>query len=497
MTTDAAALSSPPSPSRQSPSGAGPSRPGPQLSAYRLVAAALLVGIGTIAWLVPPPAGVDARAWHLFAIFLVTILAVMLQVLDVLPAAILALVVVLFTGTLKPADVYAGFGSGFILLIIVAFLIGRGVVSSGLGKRIALGMVTLFGRSTLGLGYAMVLSDAIIASAFPSNTARSGVLYPIALSLATTSGSRPEPETRFRLGAYLMMTSMAGLSISSALWFTAMAANPTGAALAKPFGLEITFLSWLTASIVPAFAALVLIPLLIHIVFPPQVRSTPEAPEMAREELRRMGPVSRAEWITGATFLGMVVGWAFAGPLGLDNTAIAFLGLAVLIVAGIFTNEDMKASGDALETFIWFAVLYTLSSQLNALGFMAWAGQHLAAGIQGLDWRVAYVALVTLYVAIHYLFVSQTAHLLALFAVFMQVGVAAGVPPVLLGMMLLFATNFFSVLTPQGSSANVVFAGSGYLRPVEIYVVGLIVTLANLAIFLGIGTPWILLVVAR
>jgi DASS family divalent anion:Na+ symporter len=76
----------------------------------------------------------------------------------------------------------------------------------------------------------------------------------------------------------------------------------------------------------------------------------------------------------------------------------------------------------------------------------------------------------------------------------MAVAIQSGVPPTLIALMLLFATNFFSVITPQGSSANVIFAGSGYLTQGEVYANGGLVTIANLLIFLLIGTPWILLV---
>ncbi len=64
----------------------------------------------------------------------------------------------------------------------------------------------------------------------------------------------------------------------------------------------------------------------------------------------------------------------------------------------------------------------------------------------------------------------------------------------LIAFMLLFATNFFAVITPQGSSANVIFAVSGYLTPDEMYRNGALVTSACLLIFLIIGSPWILLV---
>jgi DASS family divalent anion:Na+ symporter len=85
--------------------------------------------------------------------------------------------------------------------------------------------------------------------------------------------------------------------------------------------------------------------------------------------------------------------------------------------------------------------------------------------------------------------------MLALYSVFLGVAIQSGVPPMLIALMLLFATNFFAAITPQGSSANVLCAGSGYLAQGDMYRIGGVVTLANLLIFLVIGTPWILLVV--
>jgi len=449
---------------------------------------------GLVVWFVPVPEGLTPQAWQLFAIFITAIFAVIVNAMPILTASILALSASILTGTLEASEAYSGFGQGFILLIVVAFMIGRGVVNSGLGARIAYVMVRMFGKTTLGLGYSMVATDMIIAAAFPSNTARSGVLFPIVYSLSNAAGSRPEDDSRSKMGAYLMMTSMAGLSISSAFWLTAMAANPTGAAIAADMGVEITFLSWLAASSVPCLVAFVVIPYLLYRVFPPGVKDTPEAPRAAAQQLEAMGPLSRKEWITGITFIGMVVCWALSKQLGTDNTAIAFLGLGILMLSEIFTLEDMKSSGDALATLIWFAALYTMSSYLNKFGFMGFLGEHLGAGVEGLRWPVVYVSLVVIYVLIHYLFVSQTAHMMALFGVFMGVAIQSGVPPALIAMMLLFATNFFSVITPQGSSANVIFAGSGYLTQGDVYRNGAIVTFTNLLIFMIIGTPWILMV---
>jgi DASS family divalent anion:Na+ symporter len=152
------------------------------------------------------------------------------------------------------------------------------------------------------LGYSIFLTDALIAPAFPSNTARGGVLYPIILALAQNAGSRPEDADKRRLGGYLMFCGMASQSVSSALWLTATSANPIGVSLAAQAGVQIAFGTWLLASSVLALTTILLLPLILSRLLPPGVTDTPEAPALARQELHSMGPLSRDEWIVAVTF---------------------------------------------------------------------------------------------------------------------------------------------------------------------------------------------------
>jgi len=451
---------------------------------------ALAVGL----WLAPPPEGLTGQAWHLFALFASAIVAVVADALPILTASLAAVSIAVLTGTLAPANAYAGFANATILLIVVAFLVARAVVKCGLGQRIGYAVVGLFGRSTLGLSYSIFLVDALIAPAFPSNTARSGVLYPLVASLGEAAGATPGEPSRRKVGAFLMFSGIASLCVSSALWLTAMAANPLGAEIAKPHGVTIGFGSWFVAASVPTIAAMIALPPLLYWLIRPEVTSTPEAPAAARAELAALGRLSRNERIVTATFVAMVGLWAAAGALHLDATAVALAGLSVLLVSGVLTLEDIGKEGDVLAIYLWFAILFTLSGQLNELGFMGYVGDKLAGALGGAPPFAAGLALVAAYVLLHYLFVSQTAHLLALFGVFLDVGVRLGVPATPLAFLLLFATNFFSALTPQGSSANLLFAGSGYLSQGEMYRLGAITTAACLIIYLVVGVPWLMLV---
>jgi DASS family divalent anion:Na+ symporter len=291
-----------------------------------------------------------------------------------------------------------------------------------------------------------------------------------------------------------MFSAMASLAVSSALWMTATSANPIAIQVAQQYGIKIGFGQWLLAASVPALLIILALPWLLARLFPPGVGSTPEAPAAARKSLAELGPLSRDEWITAIAFVLMVSGWVFADKLQLNVTSIAFAGLGLLLMTGVLTAHDIATQGDTLATFLWLAVLFALSGQLNELGFMGYVGQRLASHMGGLSWPMTYVALVVLYVAIHYVFVSQSSQVLALLGVFLDVGIRGGVPPTLMAFSLFFASSYFSVITPQGGSQNVIFVGSGYLTQRELYRLGFLTTLFFLVVYLTIGTGWILLV---
>src|SRR5688572_18297542 len=201
--------------------------------------------IAAVLWWWPPPEGLTLEAWRLFVIVASAIGAVVANALPLLTASVLAVAATVLGRVLTPEQAYAGFANGTILLIVLAFLVARSVITSGLGVRIGHFMVGRFGRSAIGLSYSIFFVDALIAPAFPSSTARSGVLYPMALSLANAAGATPDAADRRRLGTFLMFSGIASISLSSALWLTAMAGNPLGAELARQAGVEIAFRSWL------------------------------------------------------------------------------------------------------------------------------------------------------------------------------------------------------------------------------------------------------------
>ena len=158
----------------------------------QLIRGIIVLLVGVVIWSLPVPAGVKKEAWQLLAIFVATIFGLILTPLPMGAVVILGVMMTALTGVLKIGAVLSGFANNTVWLIVAAFLVARGFISTGLGRRVAYMFIRAFGRKTLGLAYSIVASELVISPATPSNTARAGgIIYPIVRALSSTFGSEP------------------------------------------------------------------------------------------------------------------------------------------------------------------------------------------------------------------------------------------------------------------------------------------------------------------
>ena len=108
------------------------------------------------------------------------------------------------------------------------------------------------GKKTLGLSYGLIATDLVLAPAIPSNTARAGgIVFPLVLASAKAFGSEPNDGTARKIGAFLMQAAFQGNVITTAMFLTAMAANPLAAKLAAQMHIEVSWGEWALAAMVP------------------------------------------------------------------------------------------------------------------------------------------------------------------------------------------------------------------------------------------------------
>jgi len=460
----------------------------PTVRTGRLVATAL-VGLGL--WFLPVPVGVEPGAWKLLAIFVATIAGIILRPLPTGAVALVATGVAVLSRTLTIEEATAGFGVPIVWLVMAAFFISTTFIHTGLGIRIAYHFMRVLGKHTLGLGYGLVATDLVLAPVIPSNTARAGgVVFPILQSLSASLRAGALPDTREDIAGFLTFTAYQGTCVTSAMFLTAMVANPLAVELAAQQGVEITWTGWALAASLPGLVSLVVVPLLIWSLYPMEARETPEAPELARKRLREMGPMARNEWILVCVFVLLLGLWIFGSTLGIATTTTAVVGVGVLLATGALPWEKVLREKSAWDTLIWFAVLVMMASQLGERGMVDWFSEHVASAIGGGHWLPTFLALSIIYFYSHYFFASNTAHVSAMYAPFLVVSLGVGTPPLFAALTLGFFSNLFASMTHYGTAPAPIFFGSGSVEIGTWWKLGALISVVNIAIWLGLGSLW-------
>lgn len=471
-----------------------------------IAATAVLIGL----LMLPVPSGLTPDAWRMVAIFLTTIVAIILKVMPIGVMALMAITIVSVAQVTASsskgaiADALSSFANPLIWLIVVSVLISRGLKKTGLGSRVGFYFIALLGKRTVGIGYGLAVCELLLAPFTPSNTARGGgIVHPIMKSIAHAFESDPEHRTEGKVGTYLALVNYHANPITSAMFITATAPNPLVVdyvAKVTHQQIQLSWGTWALCMLLPGLVCMALMPLLVYAMARPQVTHTPDAIVFARGELAAMGAVKPKEWVMLGTFGMLLLLWAdvpatlFGPAFSLDATVVAFIGLFTLLITGTIDWDDVLSEKSAWDTLIWFGALVMLAGELNKLGVTGWFSQGLRDGIaaSGMSWPAAASVLVLVFLFSHYLFASTTAHISAMLLAFLTVGVHMVPPEYVFPFLMLMAAAscIMMTLTHYATGTSPIVFGSGYVSLGLWWRVGFVMALFELLVFATVGVAW-------
>ncbi|MDO9406588.1 MAG: DASS family sodium-coupled anion symporter [Polaromonas sp.] len=477
---------------------------------FRIGPALLATAVLLVLLLIPAPEGLTPKAWRLVAIFLTTIVAIILKVMPIGAMALMAIVIVSLTQVTSTSskgaigDALSSFANPLIWLIVVAILISRGLKKTGLGSRIGLIFISLLGKRTIGIGYGLTVCELVLAPFTPSNTARGGgIVHPIMKSIANAFDSDPAKGTQGKVGTYLALVNYHANPITSAMFLTATAPNPLVVdfvARATTQSFHLTWTTWALCMVLPGLVCLLVMPLVIYLLSPPALKSTPDAVVYARNELTQMGPLTAKEKTMMGTFGLLLILWAntpamLLGPaFVLDPTVVAFVGLFVLIITGTISWDDVLSEKSAWDTLVWFGALVMLAEQLNKTGVIVWFSDAMKGAIvaSNMGWPLIAAILVLVFVFSHYLFASTTAHISAMLLAFLMVGAQLIPNEYLVPFMLMMTAGsaIMMTLTHYATGTSPIIFGSGYVTMGTWWRVGFVMCVVELLVFAVVGGAW-------
>ena len=400
-----------------------------------------------------------------------------------------------------PAVVAAALGL-LIWLIGASIMISRGLTKTGLGARIGYAFIAAFGKRTLGIGYALALSELVIAPVTPSNTARGGaIIHPIMRAIALSFGSDPEQGTQNRIGRYLALVNYQANPITSVMFITATAPNPLVVKLvadATGAQIQLSWGTWALAMLLPGLVAIALMPWIIYLLYPPEIKRTPDAAAFAREKLTALGPVQPGEWIMLGTFALLLVLWA-----GVP---------AMLLRPGVERRSDHhrlhRPGGAAAQRRARLGGRAQGKERMGHRGLVLGAGDDgqlpeqarpdppgcrsrssPASARWGSSWAAPRRCSCWPYLYAHYFFASTTAHITAMFAAFYTAGLALGAPPMPFALIMAAASSIMMTLTHYATGTSPVIFGSGYTTLGEGWKVGFVMSVL-LLVWVVVGGAW-------
>lgn len=448
----------------------------------------------------PPPEGLSLVGWRLFGWYISAIFGLVAKPWG-MPVVLLAAVTgsavaVGFTPNtqeLEMRNVLAGYSSTTTWLVFTAFALSTAFVSTGLGKRIAYLMIRSFGGTTLRLGYINTVLDLLIAPGMPSVTARGGgIMMPIMNSVAKAIGSDPETSPK-KGGLFLLLNTYFTVKNTGLIFLTAMAPNALALSLILPIlHVDVSWTQWFLAAAVPGLLVTFATPLVLYFLYKPEVTKV-DREGIAVKGLEEMGPMKKSEKWLLVIFVCALLGWVTGDFTGIDDAAVALAAMVGCIIVNVINWDNILQNKGGWNTLIWYGGIIGLSSALTKADFFKWMAEFFSNILGGGQLQGGYgmlALILTVSVAIRYMFASGGAYIAAMMPVFATVGAVTNVDPLLLTFGLLFSNAYGGMLTHYGSGPAPIIYGTGYATTKQWWTAGAVIAFGSLIVHLTLGVAW-------
>ena len=362
---------------------------------------------------------------------------------------------------------------------------------TGLGKRIALLLIRAFGKKSIFLGYTVTFTNFLMSPFIPTNTGRNaGVIYPIISNIPPLYGSFPD-KNQTKIGSYLMWTAFSMDCVISSFFLTALAPNLLVISLAERVA-NISWVDWLIGFLPIGIVLLIIIPLIIYIIYPPEIKKSENAVNFAKAELSKMGGIKKTElYLICLMFIALIL-W-IAGSSFINSTIVALLVLSLMLIFNIITWDDVLSNKKGWNILVWFGTLVTLADGLYKVGIIKWIAGFTGQFIQSIDYvYLSIVVILFVFYFIHYGFASMTAHVTAIFPIFLEIIIKVpGISPKAAVLMLGYLVGLFGVLTPYATGPAPIYFGSNYISKQDFWKLGFIFGLIYFILYILIEIFWL------
>jgi len=431
---------------------------------------AIIVFLGL--FFMPVPHGMKPVAQKSLAMFVFALIMWIFKPIPIYQTSIITILLLPLLGIVKKQSVAFGtLGYDIIWLMVSAFVLTSAMSNSNLGKRIALVLVTKFGKTPIRTLAVLVLVNFILAFFVPSTTARASLIVPIALVLLEVYKAAPG---KSNFGKLLMLQGVQNNAFATSVVMTATSAQVLALGfINQQTGANVGYMHWLLGSLPQAVLTAVaafLVGIKMYNFKGELTNVGSQAIQLLKQQLQEMGPMSVKEKKTTIIFLITLLLWAtgdyqkgwFGFAISTEQTAVLSMLLCLLPGIGVITWKEANIKWDLM---IFSAGAYAVGNALDKSGGASWIINGLISAI-GIDkMSHASVAIVLIFISVfsHLVFTSKTVRTTILIPAVIGIAKQLGMDPVALALACSFAIAYTITLPPH-SKVNTLYFGTGYFE---------------------------------
>lgn len=326
---------------------------------------------------IPSPESLSPEGHRTLIIVVIALILIIGEVIPLPAVAILILILEVIFGIDTPNGVATSFMSDAVFFIMGSLMMAVAIVSQGLDKRLALGIIKLTGNKTWRIVFGFVAISSILSSFVGEHTV-AAMMLPVALTLIRNTSD--DPKTVHRLSTILLFSIAYGCAMGSIGTPSGGGRNVIMIGYISEFGLgNISYLEWIKYAYPMLLLEIPIAAALLWMTFKPDQRILDSAVRKLKVKVTKAGKMTGNQMMAIGIFILVFLGWVFLSPyLGLG--IVALIGVFLYLSFGLIEWHDINRNTN-WGVILLFGAAISLGIQMKETGAAEWVATQSINGM--------------------------------------------------------------------------------------------------------------------
>ena len=406
---------------------------------------------------IPSPASLSPEGHRTLIIVVIALILIIGEVIPLPAVAILILILEVILGIDTPNGVATSFMSDAVFFIMGSLMMAVAIVSQGLDKRLALGIIKLTGNKTWRIVFGFVAISSILSSFIGEHTV-AAMMLPVALTLIRNTSD--DQKTVQRLSTLLLFSIAYGCAMGSIGTPSGGGRNVIMLGYISEFGLgNISYLDWIKYAYPMLLLEIPIASGLLWMTFKPEQRILDSAVRKLKVKVTKAGKMTGNQMMAIGIFVFVFLGWIFLS-LYLGLGIIALIGVFLYLSFGLIEWQDINRNTN-WGVILLFGAAISLGMQMKETGAAEWVATQSMNGmsmlINDLGFMQWFISVFLTGILTNFLSNAATV------AVLGPVVLDMGGNPIILGLSTSIASSF-AYLTIVASPTCMIIHSSGLVK---------------------------------